>query len=189
MGLPLSVCRSRFCRDPSLYTSVPLLGRYQARGWIKTEATLVRAPSEILTRGSRYIFLNFAHHGKGRFDGDRARFDKVDLHQRIKFAIPVACLVPSVFQAGCREFRHHSRCFVRGNGNDPMTPERDDRQSQRIISGEHSEACGRPRADLPDLRNVAAGFLDSGDVRDLRQPKQCIGQYVRSRFCRERCRQ
>src|SRR5262245_44011495 len=55
---------------------------------------------------------DFSHHGKRRLHRYGTGLDKVDLHQRIKFSVPCASLLPAPVQACGGELRHHARRLV-----------------------------------------------------------------------------
>src|SRR5215207_4178836 len=144
---------------------------------------LAHAAPRLLRHGHErqaQILFEQAHQGHRRLDGAGARLDEVHVHQGEPAVVQLARLVPAA-----RERRvHHSRQgggrLVRRDRDEPVRPERQQRERHRVVARQDEEAFGPVADDPHDLREVAGSLLDGGHVLDLaREPERRLGRDVR----------
>jgi hypothetical protein len=75
--------------------------------------------------------------------------------------------------------------FVGHDRDNPNPAKSDHRQRYRIVAGKDEKIFRHGSANFGDLTNVAAGFFDGDDVRDLGQAQQCGRFDVRTRASRD----
>src|ERR1700687_4255041 len=113
--------------------------------------------------------LEQAHFSEGSLYGNGIRFDEVDVHQRKILEMETASFGEIAGERGLHEASHFRGNFVGGDGDQAAATEGDERKRQRIVAGEDKEFLGDQIKDGAHLGDVARGFLDADNVRDLRE--------------------
>ena len=135
--------------------------------------------------GQAVHFFDPTHHGQHGFHRQGIGLNKVRQHQRQIFPVNAAGRLPVVGESRAGHLRHLARNFVGSHGNNPHAAESDQGKSDGVIAGQYRKSFRNGMADFSHLTDVAAGFLDAGDVRDLGQAGQGAGLNVRAGAARD----
>ncbi len=104
---------------------------------------------------------------------DRIRFDEIDLHQRQVAGAAVArAPAKSPCRQSCASCVICAGNLVRDHRDDARAAQRDQRNRDGIVAGEHDEVRRAPGGSRWPSGDVAGGFLHADDVVDLGQALQ-----------------
>ena len=117
-------------------------------------------------------FFDLPHHRQHGFHRQRVGLNKIRLHQRQIFAMNLPSRCPIVVQRSPCHLGHLSWNLIRRHRDNSNPSKSDDRQSQSVVARQNRKALGHEIAHLRNLPHVAAGFLDTHNVRDFPQPRQ-----------------
>src|ERR1700719_1053555 len=113
--------------------------------------------------------LEQAHFGERGFYGDGIRFDEVYIHERKIPEVQASRFGKIAGKSGLYKAGHFRGYFVGGDGDQAAATEGNKRQRQRVVAGEDEKIFGNEVEDGAHLGDIAGGFLDAHDIRDLRE--------------------